>query len=235
MAWRLMHASGRKYLYQYFSGATPATLSLETICPTVADAYCYYIALGRIDGASAMRSVALVNNYDGNFESPIKTSYKQLQDRLGRKISAFEPSSLEAYLLSPLFCPRPALLRRLQPQGSNVSDIRRPLTPKASTIESVGTLQEVPAVEVAPAVATVPAAEPVPTAPLPHVAAAAEDGATAVPHVAAEEMARFEVGDLVNVKGISAPGNPGYRCFGMPSAYVVEDWGGGIYTRCRKL
>ena len=230
MAWRLMHASGRNHLLQCLNEVVPVDPSLEPFCPNMADAYCYHVALKRDVAASALHSMALADGYSGDYKSPMKTVFEQLRIKLGRKISAFEDSSLEAYLLSPLMGPKPQLVRRPRPRAeSDGLSARKSVCPAVTAIERIGSVMRVPPVELAPAGETVPAEELAPAAAVLCAAAASDDSAIAVPHVAVAEIAGFQVGDLVKVKGVSAPGNRGYRCIGMPSAHVVEVMGGGIY------
>ena len=218
-----MHSSGQMHLLQSHEKPPTSDLGLEKFRPTVADAFCYYVVLGQTYAPIALHFMAPDN--DKLLKRRVKYAYDRLVRIVGRRFNEFPAASLEAYFLSPLICEWPKLIRKFRGKNSEQPVAGSSSASLASEKVELSTMMPVPAVEPPTAVATAVAevehstcVEPVAVAALANAADAAE-----------ENSAEYKVGDLVSVKGISAPGNRGYRCFGMSSAHIVEDRGGGIY------
>ena len=218
-----MHASSRIHLIQSIERTATFDLSLEKFRVTVADAYCYYVALGQARAPGALHFIALLDADESHkLKNRVKYSYEKLLKTVGRRFTEYPRADLEAYFLSPLMGQWPKLVRKSQSKNPEV-----PTAPLAPALEEVSTQVAVPAEESSGTVATATAAAELEMTTSSEPAIAAAPAACA--DAAEEDLAEFENGSLVNVRGISAPGNPGYRSFGMPSAHVVEYRGGGVY------
>ena len=111
-AWRLMNPSYRSHLFSLLDNqGADLSLSCSRFQPSVADAYCYYASsLGRTHSIRALRAMVLLEK-NQNLDSRVKCICDQLMKATGRSWKQWELWSLEAYLLSPLFGPRPKLVR----------------------------------------------------------------------------------------------------------------------------
>ena len=76
IAWDLMHPSGRRKILEVLSIDSALGASSERFHATLADAYCFYAALGRTLGACALQFMALPNGVHINFESRIEYFHK---------------------------------------------------------------------------------------------------------------------------------------------------------------
>jgi len=75
-----MHASGRAHLLHLENYRSSFDLGLDPFGANAADAYCYYVVLGRADGARALQSMALPSDKYLLFNGRIECSYKHLGD-----------------------------------------------------------------------------------------------------------------------------------------------------------
>jgi hypothetical protein len=61
-------------------------LSLGPFHATAADAYCYYVALGRTRSVDALRIMAPADAPVGNFNSRMKTAFEKLKSAVGSSL-----------------------------------------------------------------------------------------------------------------------------------------------------
>jgi len=187
-------------------------------------------AYGQGRAPSALHFIALLeDDQSQRFSRRVKYSYEKILKLAGRRINNFLEASLEAYLLSPLMGEWPKLIQK-RSENSERPIASSSGAPLAANLEEHSAKMSAPAIEPSPAAEAVLNAKPSPAVEVALDAKLAPTQVLAATADAAEvDFAEYEDGDLVKVKGISAPGNPGYRSVGMPSAFVVEYRGGGVY------
>ena len=120
-----------------------------------ADAYCYYVVLGRADGARALQSMALPGDKYPLFNGRIECSYKHLGDKIKNHLEELNTKSLEAYLLSPFIGRRLELVQLSKSKRLKIHDVRSPSASHVPAMELTIAVESLPAV-----VATADEAEP---------------------------------------------------------------------------
>ena len=150
-----MDPSGQSHLKTLLdNGAVDDSFCCRHFQPSVADAYCYYASLGHGRSVGALQEVALLEE-NQNLGSRMNFSYHHLVKATGKLWKQWELGSLEAYLLSPLFGPRPKLVRVSQAKQARAlgSQAQVPITVNSTPTPALA-LDPPPAVAVAAAAAT---------------------------------------------------------------------------------
>jgi len=243
-----MHPNGRAHLLELlYENQPPNDQKLEPFFLTVADAYCFYVALKRTRAVRALRPMALISGKCQCFESRLKSSCEQLRVKLGSHFKQFEVASLEAYLLSPLMSARPKLVRIFRGKCPKVPKVESPCDdppapveePEPVIVESEPAASEQLSADVVEADANDSDdddddSEATPVADTITAWMTPEEYEASLPAVndAVEEVAdepEYAVGDLVVVNNSSAVAAPGRYSEAIPSARVVGYLGKGIY------
>jgi len=238
-----VHPSGQRKILELLGISPELKTSSERFDATLADAYCFYAALGRTLGASALQSLTSEIGVHINFESRIEFFHKSIRQKVGRAFRQFEAASLEAYLLTPLTGSRPKLVRLSKARNPNRAEC--PTCPAESTRELQSAIDLAPPVGASPAtVATVLAdVDPLPLSPAALVSVAPMVEAIEEPAPAVHEANEMLLADLdeasdsrflkngtrVRVKAESGQGNRGLHGDGIPCAVIVGYDGCGVY------